>query len=1284
MRAAAPYVPRALLEHLAAEPDRRVRAVDGTCVFVDVSGFTSLSERLARRGGREGAEQLADAIGGCFEDLLGVAYDKGGGLLKFGGDALLLLFDGEAHLERACASAIAMNERLRERGPIDDGRGAGDAADVGRRPQRRVPAVRRRRLAPRAADRRPRGERRSCGWRSRRRAGEIVVSAATAAALPRAVRRRGARRRPAAARAAAGSSARYAAPLPEHDRRDARGRRALDRAARARARRPAAARAPDRHASRSCASRAPTRSSPSAAPTAAADALDALVRLVQDAADAEQVCFLGSDIDADGGKLILTAGRAARARRRGGADAARAAADRRRGPAAAAAHRRHPRAAVRRRHRAALPPHLHRDGRRGQPRGAADGERAAGRDLRDAAACWSARARGSRRRALEPLRVKGKALPVEAVAVGAVRARPRRGARRRAGALPARRPRPRARPDRARARRRPARARAPDRAGERARDGPLAADGGGARPRRRRAGAARDLRAVHGDDAVRDLARAAAPACSAWTRTTPTTSCSRGCARRSSATTRRCCRGCRCSPTRSTSRRRPARRSSSSRSELPRRPAARGRAALHAPPARRLGADRGGRRAPDGRGVGGAARRARARAAAAPVARRRLAARPRRRLHARRRREHVLRLELGPLGPDDTLALAEAVDRGGAAAAARRGARGRALGRQPAVPARPAARRRRRARRSCPTASRARRSPGSTARAGRTARSSGARRCSARASTRASSRTCSATTCPRRTATRGRGSALYFKEEPGGQLRFRREVVRDVAYAGLPFRVRRELHAAAAGRLERELGDDADDEAARLAVHFHRAGDHGKAWRYARLAADRASERAAFADAAGALPARARGRAPARRRRRASSRRSGSRSRRPTCAPASSSAPTTRSPRRAGSSSATRCAPPGCSGCTRASPIAPGQVARAVRWSGRALRALDGVDDDGAAACRAHVVATLAAVRQRQGRTARGDPARAPGDRRRRGGRRGARAGPRLPDARLGAGRVGPRGRGRPLRSARWRSSAGSAPSTASRACSTTWAASPTAPAAGTRPSSSTARAPTRARARATSTSPRSRTATSPRCCSDQGRLDEAEPLLRRALQVWRGTADEHGVAFATALLGRVHARAGRDEQAVELLDDALARFQRAGGRDRRRARRGAAGGGGAVRRPRGRGARARGGAVRGAPARRAARAAAAPRRRRGARPAGRRGRGGEGADGGARGRARAPSCRSRRCWRLTRSPARSRRTGLPPRARRADRPARHRAAPGAAAGAAARGGRAGRMTYPR
>src|SRR3954454_6647703 len=111
-----PYVPRAMLQHLTDTPESRLRAVDGTCLFADVSGFTKLSERLARRrrrqaaaqlrvrdgrrlGGREGAEHLADAIGSCCERLLAVAYANGGGLLKFGGDALLLLFDGDSHAE---------------------------------------------------------------------------------------------------------------------------------------------------------------------------------------------------------------------------------------------------------------------------------------------------------------------------------------------------------------------------------------------------------------------------------------------------------------------------------------------------------------------------------------------------------------------------------------------------------------------------------------------------------------------------------------------------------------------------------------------------------------------------------------------------------------------------------------------------------------------------------------------------------------------------------------------------------------------------------------------------------------------------------------------------------------------------------------------------------------------------------------------------------------------------------------------------------------------------------
>ena len=44
------YVPRLLRSRLAADPSRRVEVLEGTFVFIDVSGFTKLSERLAKVG----------------------------------------------------------------------------------------------------------------------------------------------------------------------------------------------------------------------------------------------------------------------------------------------------------------------------------------------------------------------------------------------------------------------------------------------------------------------------------------------------------------------------------------------------------------------------------------------------------------------------------------------------------------------------------------------------------------------------------------------------------------------------------------------------------------------------------------------------------------------------------------------------------------------------------------------------------------------------------------------------------------------------------------------------------------------------------------------------------------------------------------------------------------------------------------------------------------------------------------------------------------------------------
>jgi class 3 adenylate cyclase/predicted ATPase len=112
-----PYLPRLVLQWIVEAPHERVREIDGTLVFVDISGFTKMSERLARHG-RVGAEEVTDVIGAVFTQLLAVAYANGGGLIKFGGDALLLWFSGRDHAVRGVRAAYGMRRTLRGLGGI--------------------------------------------------------------------------------------------------------------------------------------------------------------------------------------------------------------------------------------------------------------------------------------------------------------------------------------------------------------------------------------------------------------------------------------------------------------------------------------------------------------------------------------------------------------------------------------------------------------------------------------------------------------------------------------------------------------------------------------------------------------------------------------------------------------------------------------------------------------------------------------------------------------------------------------------------------------------------------------------------------------------------------------------------------------------------------------------------------------------------------------------------------------------------------------------------------------
>ena len=112
-----PYVPRLVVDWLMEEPNAAYRAVDGSLAFVDISGFTTLTERLARKG-KVGAEQMDGVLNSCFAELLAVAYEDGAGLVKWGGDAVLLLFDGERHALRACRAAAEMQRTMRRIGKV--------------------------------------------------------------------------------------------------------------------------------------------------------------------------------------------------------------------------------------------------------------------------------------------------------------------------------------------------------------------------------------------------------------------------------------------------------------------------------------------------------------------------------------------------------------------------------------------------------------------------------------------------------------------------------------------------------------------------------------------------------------------------------------------------------------------------------------------------------------------------------------------------------------------------------------------------------------------------------------------------------------------------------------------------------------------------------------------------------------------------------------------------------------------------------------------------------------
>jgi class 3 adenylate cyclase/tetratricopeptide (TPR) repeat protein len=113
--ALAPYQSRLALQWLAESPGAAHQCLAGTVLYVDVSGFTALTERLAARG-KVGAEEITEVIGTVFSELLGIAACYGADLLKWGGDAVLLFFAEPGSAARATRAAVLMTRSMKRIG----------------------------------------------------------------------------------------------------------------------------------------------------------------------------------------------------------------------------------------------------------------------------------------------------------------------------------------------------------------------------------------------------------------------------------------------------------------------------------------------------------------------------------------------------------------------------------------------------------------------------------------------------------------------------------------------------------------------------------------------------------------------------------------------------------------------------------------------------------------------------------------------------------------------------------------------------------------------------------------------------------------------------------------------------------------------------------------------------------------------------------------------------------------------------------------------------------------
>ncbi len=119
-------VPYHIVEKVLADPTESSvgnQSFEGSVMFADVVGFTSLCEGLSSQG-PEGLGKLSHILNEVFTHLLDEAiFPYGGYVVQFGGDSITVVFRGDDQARRAVAAALACLRIMHgELGRLLDGR----------------------------------------------------------------------------------------------------------------------------------------------------------------------------------------------------------------------------------------------------------------------------------------------------------------------------------------------------------------------------------------------------------------------------------------------------------------------------------------------------------------------------------------------------------------------------------------------------------------------------------------------------------------------------------------------------------------------------------------------------------------------------------------------------------------------------------------------------------------------------------------------------------------------------------------------------------------------------------------------------------------------------------------------------------------------------------------------------------------------------------------------------------------------------------------------------------